>query len=46
MGVASDEVRRFGPNAAKRTRLIRSGADLIVPDFSQLDRLLAALGIR
>jgi rfaE bifunctional protein kinase chain/domain len=43
VGVASDEVRRFGLNPAKRTRLIRSGADLLVPDFSQLDKLLAVL---
>ena len=45
VGVASDEVRRFGLSYAKRSRLIRAGADLIVPDFSQLDRLLAALGV-
>ena len=44
VGLASDEVRRFGPNPAKRSRLVRAGADLIAPDFSQLDRLLAALG--
>ena len=43
VGVASDEVRRFGLNAEKRTRLIRAGADLIVPDFSQLDLLLHTL---
>jgi rfaE bifunctional protein kinase chain/domain len=41
VGVASDEVRRFGLNLEKRTRLIRAGADLIIPDFSQMDRLLA-----
>lgn len=44
IGVASDEVRRFGLNPAKRDRLIRAGADLVVPDFSELDRLLDALG--
>ncbi len=43
VGVASDEIRRFGLNLAKRTRLIRAGADLLVPDFSQLDRLLKLL---
>lgn len=35
VGVASDEVRRWGLNQVKRTRLIRAGADYIVPDFSQ-----------
>ena len=35
VGVASDEVRRFGLNREKRTRLIKAGADVIVPDFSQ-----------
>jgi bifunctional ADP-heptose synthase (sugar kinase/adenylyltransferase)/phosphoglycolate phosphatase-like HAD superfamily hydrolase len=45
VGVASDELRRFGLNASKRTRLIRAGADLIIPDFSQGPRLLALLGI-
>ena len=45
VGVASDEVRRYGANPAKRGRLIRAGADLIVPDFSQLDRLLELLRI-
>ena len=43
VGVASDEIRRFGMNSSKRTRLIRAGADLVVPDFSQLDQLLGAL---
>jgi len=43
VGLASDELRRFGPNAAKRSRLIRAGADLIVPDFSQRGRLLRTL---
>jgi len=35
VGVASDEVRRFGMNFSKRKRLIRSGAKALVPDFSQ-----------
>lgn len=43
VGVASDEVRRFGLNPAKRTRLIRAGAQLVVPDFSQLSPLLSLL---
>lgn len=44
VGVASDEVRRFGLCASKRSRLIRAGADLVVPDFSQGERLLTFLG--
>jgi rfaE bifunctional protein kinase chain/domain len=43
VGVASDELRRFGTNLTKRARLVRAGADLIVPDFSQLPTLLALL---
>ncbi len=43
VGVASDEIRRWGLNPAKRTRLIRAGADIIVPDFSQLPALLRVL---
>lgn len=45
IGVASDELRRFGLNEAKRSRLIRAGADVIVPDFSQVDPLLGLLGL-
>ncbi len=43
IGVASDEVRKFGWNIAKRSRLIKAGANLIVPDFSQLSSLLKAM---
>jgi hypothetical protein len=46
VGVASDEVRRFGLNPAKRSRLIRAGADVIVPDYSQLDMLLELLSLQ
>jgi rfaE bifunctional protein kinase chain/domain len=45
VGVASDEVRRFGLNLAKRSRLIRGGADLIIPDFTQAERLLRFLAV-
>jgi hypothetical protein len=45
VGIASDEVRRFGLNLSKRRRLIRAGADLVVPDFSQWQALLPMLGI-
>ena len=43
IGVASDEVRRFGLNPTKRARLIRAGAQLIVPDFSQFPALLKVM---
>ncbi len=43
IGVASDEIRRFGLNEEKRTRLIKAGAEVIIPDFSQADRLLDLL---
>jgi len=35
LGVASDEGRRFGWNHEKRRRVIRAGAHVVVPDFSQ-----------
>lgn len=43
VGVASDEPRRFGWNMAKRSRLIRAGADLLVSDYCELPALLKAL---
>ena len=43
VGVASDEMRRFGPNLSKRSRLIQAGARLIVPDFSQWKELWGIL---
>ncbi|MGH7142556.1 MAG: PfkB family carbohydrate kinase [Planctomycetota bacterium] len=43
LGIASDEIRRFGWNTAKRSRLIRAGADWLVPDFSQHEALVAHL---
>jgi len=39
VGIASDEVRRFGMSEEKRARLIRAGAKAIIPDFSQRDLL-------
>jgi hypothetical protein len=43
--VAGDEIRRFGLNESKRTRLIKAGADVIIPDFSQYGHLLRLLNI-
>jgi phosphoglycolate phosphatase-like HAD superfamily hydrolase len=45
IGVASNELKRFGLNEKKRTRLIKAGADIIVPDFSQYLQLLKLLNI-
>jgi len=46
VGIASNELRRYGLNEIKRTRLIKAGADIIVPDFSQSDVLLGLLNIK
>ena len=45
VGVATDERRRFGLNLAKRARLIRAGADLVVAHFTQMGRLLEVLAV-
>jgi len=46
IGIASNELKRHGLNESKRTRLIKAGADIIVPDFSQLSKLLQLLNIQ
>ena len=43
VGIASDEVRRYGINQDKRKRLIRAGAQIVVPDFSERDKLVKFL---
>ncbi len=43
VGVASNEATRHGVNQWKRRRLIQAGADLIVPDFREHERLVAYL---
>jgi len=35
----SDEKQRFGVNRAKRARLVLAGADVLIPDFSQIHRI-------
>ena len=45
VGIASDEVKRHSLNEKKRLRLIKAGADVVVPDFSQLPELLRLLNI-
>ncbi len=46
IGIASNELKRFGLNQTKRTRLIKAGADIIIPDFSQTSELLSLLNIK
>ena len=43
IGIASDEVQRFGLNKEKRSRLIQAGATVVVPDFSQYTSILELL---
>jgi len=45
IGIASDEVRRYGFDFHKRSRLVKAGADIIIPDYSQADSLLKFLRI-
>ncbi|MBT3382250.1 MAG: HAD family hydrolase [Prolixibacteraceae bacterium] len=45
IGIASNEMKRHSLNESKRTRLIKAGADIIIPDFSQLSLLLKLLNI-
>jgi phosphoglycolate phosphatase-like HAD superfamily hydrolase len=40
VAVASDEVTRRGVNAWKRDRLVRAGADLVVPEYRPHEQLL------
>ncbi len=46
IGVASNEIRRYGLNESKRTRLIKAGADIVIPDFSQPSQLLGLMNIK
>ncbi|MCF6286641.1 MAG: HAD family hydrolase, partial [Candidatus Hydrogenedentes bacterium] len=39
VGVASDEKAGFGLDEAKRERLIKAGADIIIPDFAEAQAL-------
>jgi phosphoglycolate phosphatase len=43
VAVASDEVNRRGVNAWKRDRLVRAGADIVIPDYRRHERLLGWL---
>jgi rfaE bifunctional protein kinase chain/domain len=46
LGIASNELCRYGLDLTKRARLIRAGADIVVPDFSQYKRILPLLGVQ
>lgn len=39
VGLASDEIRGYGWNERKRQRLIRAGADILIPDFLEGEAL-------
>lgn len=39
VGVASDEVNKCGIDEWKRNRLTRAGADIIIPDYRQLNKI-------
>lgn len=43
LGVASNEVTGHGWNHEKRQRLLRAGADLLVPDFNEADTIVEYL---
>lgn len=43
VGITSNEVQRFGHNPAKRPRLVKAGAHLLIPDFSQYKKLITLL---
>lgn len=45
VGIASDERARRGIDEVKRQRLIAAGADVIIGDYTDLDTLLAFLGL-
>jgi phosphoglycolate phosphatase-like HAD superfamily hydrolase len=43
VAVASDEVNRRGVNTWKRQRLVRAGADVVIPEYRRQQRLLRYL---
>jgi rfaE bifunctional protein kinase chain/domain len=46
VGIASNELKRFSLHEGKRSRLIKAGADVIIPDFSQINQLLKLLNVK
>ena len=43
VAVASDEVNRRGVHAWKRDRLVRAGADIVIPEYRRHEQLLTYL---
>ncbi|MCX8064445.1 MAG: HAD family hydrolase [Candidatus Hydrogenedentes bacterium] len=43
LGVASDEKRGYGWDLHKRKRLLRAGADILIPDYHEWDKLIKFL---
>jgi phosphoglycolate phosphatase len=43
IAVASDEVNRRGVHEWKRNRLVRAGADMVIPEYRRQEKLLAYL---
>jgi phosphoglycolate phosphatase-like HAD superfamily hydrolase len=43
LGVATDETAKHGWDMHKRQRLIKAGADILVPDFAEADKLVRYL---
>jgi rfaE bifunctional protein kinase chain/domain len=43
VGITSNELQRFGHNTLKRPRLVKAGAQLMIPDFSQYKKLVSML---
>ena len=43
VGITSNELQRFGHNPGKRPRLVKAGAQLLIPDFSQYKKLVSML---
>ena len=45
VGIAYDERRRFATDMRKRELLLKAGADMIIPDFTDSETLMKLLGI-
>lgn len=43
VGVATDEIRKKGIHERKRKRLLEAGAEMIIPDFSEADKIIEFL---
>jgi phosphoglycolate phosphatase-like HAD superfamily hydrolase len=43
LGVASDEKKGYGWDMHKRKRLLRAGADILIPDYHEDDKLIKLL---